>query len=349
VVKSINGSPKQGFKVIKAKVSNVTAAINGAAQNMSDGVLVAVAKFHRNTCYTENLSGEWGSPDTVASYGSNVFNPPAAVPPVPGAPPAGCRTAEEEIVVSAQQPPVTLDAGAAAKVMTFDFSSNPIPINATDLKLQVVYRGFLGTEQDAVVVETVDINEPYFTSYTNATDNLLCVANTWYVRDANGNFPESVGAYGSTIMDDVKIAYEPGDATPEIDPLIKIIVVADPDASTLKPNQAIRFAVLAPLGTKWGIHWKEITVNLSIDESIFPDDLTVYANQVYWASGGAGKPPVLKKRARDVYKARNAYSAAGEVFRGGDGSSCDIKTLPVDPNPPPELLPVRIMKAPFNQ
>jgi hypothetical protein len=250
---------------------------------------------------------------------------------------------------------VTLMAGAAAQAFEFSFRDNPIPINATDLKFQVVYRGPLGpaqantqkVEQDAVVVETVDINEPYFTAYTNGTDNLLCVANQWYVRDATGHFPPSVDMYGFKYLDDVKIDYRPRDPTPPPDPLVQIVNV-DPDLSTLEPNQMIRFAVLTPLGTKWWMHWKDETLDNFIDHNTFPADLTTFANQVYVASAGPGQPPTFTKRARAVYKGRNAYTAAGQLFYGGDGSVCDATNIPPDPTPPPQLVRLRL-KAPFDQ
>ena len=42
------------------------------------------------------------------------------------------------------------------KEITFKFSNRELPINAWDVVLQVVYRGQLGSESDAVVVATRD-------------------------------------------------------------------------------------------------------------------------------------------------------------------------------------------------
>lgn len=53
----------------------------------------------------------------------------------------------------------------------FEFTfEQEIPINASDLYLQVVFRGVLGQEQDAVVVATHDISEPTYFSVMNSTD-----------------------------------------------------------------------------------------------------------------------------------------------------------------------------------
>jgi hypothetical protein len=71
-----------------------------------------------------------------------------------------CRGKDEEIVISSE---VSAPAGinSAASQVTFLLPA-PIPINATDIILQVVYRGPLGDETDAVVVATKDISEPTY-------------------------------------------------------------------------------------------------------------------------------------------------------------------------------------------
>lgn len=128
-----------GFFKIKLKLKNVTVGANGTEPMNSLGKLHLVAKFHRNNCYTPSLSGEYGAPDV------NI---------------AACRSKDEEIVLSDEQSaPAGLEG--EAKPITFIFQ-NPIPINATDLFLQVVYKGELGDEKDAVVVATKDISEPVY-------------------------------------------------------------------------------------------------------------------------------------------------------------------------------------------
>jgi hypothetical protein len=153
-----------GYRLIKMKVKNVTPDISSTrgtiAQHMSAGQFVAVAKFRRNTCYTPDLMGQIG---IVGPAGSETTNSPAT-----------CRSAVDEIVVSNPEPNVTgLSAGAPAVTMAFDFP-NPIPIEATDLFLQVVFKGKLGEEMDAVAVTTKDISEPSFFSYMNAGDVRYC-------------------------------------------------------------------------------------------------------------------------------------------------------------------------------
>lgn len=128
-----------GFTKIKLKIKNITPKGAGIEPMTTGGKLAAVVKFHRNTCYKSDLSGEYGSP----GIDWNV-----------------CRVKDEEIVVSS---PVSAPSGINSdpSQLTFSFPT-PIPINATDLFLQVVYRGPLGDETDAVAVATKDISEPTY-------------------------------------------------------------------------------------------------------------------------------------------------------------------------------------------
>ena len=56
-------------------------------------------------------------------------------------------------------------------------------MNATDLFLQVVYRGKLGEELDAVAIGTVDIAEPTFIAVMNATDVFSLQDTYYYYQD----------------------------------------------------------------------------------------------------------------------------------------------------------------------
>lgn len=135
-----------GFDTIKLKVRNATAN----AEALSGGSLRAVAKFHRNGCYKSDLTGEFG---------------PSLTPPC-----GQFRTDTEEIVVSNTFTNVSLDA--TPKPFTFTFSQQ-IPINATDLYIQAVYRGALGTETDELAVATRDVFEPTYLAIFNSTDRIL--------------------------------------------------------------------------------------------------------------------------------------------------------------------------------
>lgn len=62
---------------------------------------------------------------------------------------------------------------------TFDFSSNPIPVDITDLYLQVVFNGRIGSEDNAVAMGIKDISEPTPIDLFNDTDR-ACLYLSWY-------------------------------------------------------------------------------------------------------------------------------------------------------------------------
>jgi hypothetical protein len=87
----------------------------------------------------------------------------------------------------------------------FDFSANPIPGNVFDLELQVIYKGTVGQEQDAVAVGRVDVCEPQEICVFNDSDYFFLLdepflsvpnndfdsdneAETWYCRPFQRSF-----------------------------------------------------------------------------------------------------------------------------------------------------------------
>lgn len=144
-----------GFRWIRTKIRNTTPG----AEPMGQGHLVAVARFHRNKCFKPDLSGNY---DVLPFERS-------------------CRLPAEEIVVSASRP---VKAGeidtSQAREFAFDFSTNPIPIEASDLDIQVIFRGTLGEEVDVVALRTVDIAEPNFLGMLNVMDYVFDVASGKY-------------------------------------------------------------------------------------------------------------------------------------------------------------------------
>jgi hypothetical protein len=152
-----------GFGTVRLKLQNTTLSIappgsqSSIDQQMGQGTLVAVAKFHRNTCYKDDLSGESGASGGTLS----------------------CKSRAEEIVVSRKIDVPNVPGNAKEYEFTFD---QQIPINAQDLYLQVVFRGVLGQEQDAVVVATKDIAEPTYVTVINSSDYIK-IAKHVYTRD----------------------------------------------------------------------------------------------------------------------------------------------------------------------
>ncbi len=162
-------SAAQGFTKIRLKLTNTTPPLveDGVQypQHMTGGTVVAVVKFHRNNCYRADLAGEYGAPGISVACRDRT--------PAQGSALLDIDDSAESVVVSAAKT-LTLNARDTLD-LDFDFSQSPIPLGATDLYLQVAYRGPLGSsvlpsEQDVVVVGTKDISEPTYFSYFNASD-----------------------------------------------------------------------------------------------------------------------------------------------------------------------------------
>jgi hypothetical protein len=165
----------QGFTTVKLKLKNITSDVNGVPQTMSDGKLVLVAKYGRNDCYEPDLTGEYTYWKYKFQYGLWRYVPFRS---------NGCENSqsasEEFISVSMEQYlPLDLAPQADPLTLTFDFSQQPIPINATHLFLQVVYQGKLG-EDEAVIVANKDIAEPTYFSIINSTD-YFAIDGTYYL------------------------------------------------------------------------------------------------------------------------------------------------------------------------
>jgi hypothetical protein len=217
-----DGCPIFGFQTIRVSIQNSTPQITEsvtntvaqqnfaatAAGNVTDSsfhgpYLVAVAKYHRNTCYSPDLSGE--------PY--QIYNP---TPPSTGITQPTCagkttRTAYQEISVSKSV--VTsagqLNGGAAAFDVQFDFSADPIPVNATDLFIQVIYRGPMGDangqEPDAIAVGTLDVHEPTFAAFWNNTDYFW---NSGWVHNNSTYHNEGIESFNVCAGFPLKLVYQ---------------------------------------------------------------------------------------------------------------------------------------------
>jgi hypothetical protein len=172
-----------GFEKVRVKVRNITSSITESGsgrvveQTATNGRLLAVARYHRNACYKRDLSGE---------RQRRFATPPALIVNEPSCNGLPTRTVHQEISVSAPMmiTDVSMLPGDTALEKIFDFSADPIPINATDLFIQIVYRGTLGEEADGIAVGTLDVREPTFLSAWNNTD---------YAFTEGGNFWSAAG------------------------------------------------------------------------------------------------------------------------------------------------------------
>lgn len=165
-------SPNQifGFQKVRLNLRNVTPPITDpttgttfaqvTGSNNNTASIVAVARYHRNTCYTPSLIGE-----RIQDYGGAITEPTCGSGQV-------VRTNYQEISVSARLNVAIgeLDNLSQGIEKDFDFTNDPIPVNATDLFIQVVYRGPLGSETSSIAVGNFDVSEPTYAAFWNNTD-----------------------------------------------------------------------------------------------------------------------------------------------------------------------------------
>ncbi len=169
----------EGFKVLRAKVRNATPTFNSVEglaqlQDMNGGDLFAIVRYHRDLAYSPSL-------DTVVGIAPCAETLSVVLGTDPGAS-TDCRDGVENIVVS--QPIVGVNlASGSERLAEFKFTDTPIPLDATDVSLQVVYRGPLGGEGDAVAVGTIDLSEPTYFTYQNASD-YVHLGSAVHTRDA---------------------------------------------------------------------------------------------------------------------------------------------------------------------
>jgi len=245
-----------GFTKVKVKLANTTRDITPPAsaavrQGMTGGNVVAVAKFRRSNCYSPDLGNEYHGSDALAEK-TSYYNSCVAGQP-------------EEIVVSNAIPVTSLDwcdpavppevSGSCVRVaraLTFNFMS-PIPINAASLAIQVAYRGGLGSESDAVVVETVDVSEPSYYVYMNASDYIKLGESVYTPAEINAdaNLRARVRPTSCIVNDQLSPTCFPpmvlsfsllwGDPAPTTSGLTAPVALT-------APRQFSRFAMIAPPG-----------------------------------------------------------------------------------------------------
>jgi len=156
------------FDRLQLKVRN-----SSSSEGLSKGIFVAVATFHRNGAYLSDLAGEPGATG------------------FPGFP---VRSVGDKISVSRPVDTRSLPSAALGpleeQTLTFDFPTG-IPIQATDLVIQVAFRGASGTESDSIALGALNISEPTFHGFANITDYVWDAPTTKYK-------PLPVGRYTTT-------------------------------------------------------------------------------------------------------------------------------------------------------
>lgn len=166
-------------------------AVPSGTSGIQAGYIVGIARFHLNPCYTPNLDGYWvtnfhqnGSADSAVSGGCSIrqtrseFQEIAVSAKIqlaengdlPGPGQSTSECANLGNINDGAQNVQQNDCKSDSALVEFDFSGDPIPFNATDLFLQVAYRGPIGDEVDGIAVGSVDLYEPTFFSVVNSMD-----------------------------------------------------------------------------------------------------------------------------------------------------------------------------------
>jgi len=127
------------FSKLKARIRNKL-----ADEALNAGTLTAVVRYRL-------LAGSGGI------GGTDSFKEPDA----------GITVAYQQVTAA----PVSVPGvGTSPTEYDFDFSANPIPVNAVDVRLLVVFQGASAEEQSVVAVGIKDLAEPDPVDYVNATD-----------------------------------------------------------------------------------------------------------------------------------------------------------------------------------
>jgi hypothetical protein len=226
----------QGFGKLKLRLRNaspdgVKPSGERVPQTMQGGTLVAVAKYTLNGCYQPDLTGDFA----VAIATGEVFNP------------AGCSidqyfAGEEQISQSAAILAVTLTP--AASEFVFDFSAQPIPINARDLRIQVVYTGQLGAEADGIAFGGRDISEPTHLVIYNNSD--------YYLVDGTFYTPEQIRASATLSNRTAGLNIDPSALNGVTLSVVAGKPVTDPSGA-VGVNGYVRVAVLADIDAPFSL------------------------------------------------------------------------------------------------
>ena len=249
----------KGFKVLRAKLRNSTPAFADAVgavqeQDMIGGQFFAVVRYHRDLAYKASLATVVGASPCTDTLAVVTAADPAAT--------TKCRDGVEEIVVSRPIGSVNLPAGSEA-VAEFRFTDTPIPLDAIDVTLQIVYRGPLGGESDSVAVGTIDVSEPTYFTYHNASD-YVHLGDTVYDRETIDSDPSLL----SLVQPQTCVDYRQSPArlrgeclTPfAIDLVVSFGTIEDPAVAVigLPPRRFIRLAYLGDAGPSAGTSSKKM-------------------------------------------------------------------------------------------
>jgi len=308
----------QGFGKLRLKLHNaspdgVKPGGEAVPQAMHGGTLVAVAKYTLNSCYQPDLSGDFA----VRIDTGEVIYPPCPLDQY--------FAGEEQISQSAAILAASLDQEAVD--FEFDFSSQPIPVNARDLRIQVVYTGQLGAEADGIAFGGRDISEPTHLMIYNNSD--------YYAVDGAFYTPQQ-------IRDDEALSARVGSLDIDPDALtgVTLSVVNDKpltDASEpVAVNGYVRVAVLADIDAPFDLVVGSAFERGGSVDSTFPD---IWATTIDLRGEQAFITPFAIYRGPRTHFVDVVFKANNAVPLADDALIVMSSREAADPGPTP--IPVR--------
>jgi hypothetical protein len=149
------------FKEIRLKVRNTTST----GEEMSSGTIQLVVSYRlaESDTFVSGYVPSYGP--AHIEYGMN-----------------GYLNDLYHLVVNASDTGIISIPTGTPVELTFNLPANvdnPLSIKATDVRLQIVYRGWLGNEPDAVAVGMNDVSEPTPIGIANYMD-YVCIKGAWY-------------------------------------------------------------------------------------------------------------------------------------------------------------------------
>jgi hypothetical protein len=205
----IDASTDQSFQTIHARLHNTT-----PDEEMRDGTLVAVARYKHRIDYVPDLSSN--EPPVEASR-EDSFSYSVSAP------------IEIESLGSEQ---------ASAARFSFDFSADPIPAGITDLSLQVVFKGTLGSEANtAIAVGALDLAEPNHIATWNLTD--------WFYEQGRLMTADEIRADSASLE---YLQNNCGHLLPYLDPFPMDIRLGFSASTAIAPDYIVDYTGLQPGG-----------------------------------------------------------------------------------------------------
>jgi hypothetical protein len=238
----------------------------------------------------------------------------------------------DAVSVSASVKVAALDSKSSVP-FEFDFGASPIPFSASDLDIQVVFRGKLGNEEDAVAVSTLDVAEPQFFAVGNMTDwayDDMAVTPRWR--------PVTETAY-NTSYPLVSVALSLADPASMPQPLATI--------ASLPPAQHAQIAFLPPAAKdQEKYHLWLSTGNISVDAYDPEEDVPIPVDEVIHNDGppetyGTVCPVTLE---RGVY--RQAFRYFSHIVHHHTGKQASASRAVMSGSPIQKLSPTDCSLAP---